>query len=60
MNFNANSEPSMYELRRAHADAAAGSEALRHAMRQEFGKLALQRGILVSDARLLLMNGVGL
>lgn len=28
------------------------------AMRLEFGKLALRHGILVSDARLMLMNGV--
>jgi hypothetical protein len=27
------------------------------AMRLEFGKLALRHGILVSDARLMLMNG---
>lgn len=39
-------------------DAEQGSEALRLAMRQEFGKLALEHGISVRDARLLLQNGV--
>lgn len=41
-------------------DAEQGSEELRQAMRKEFGKLALQHGISVRDARLLMMNGVGL
>lgn len=35
-----------------------GSEALRLAMRREFGKLALRHGISMTDAKLLLMNGV--
>lgn len=44
----------------AHKDAEQGSEALRLAMRREFGKLAVKHGISIRDAKLLLTNGESL
>lgn len=48
----------MTSLYLAEADAARGSEALRHAMEREFMGLALRHGMTLADARLMLMNAV--